>query len=102
MSLAKKYLKSKPVCKVTFKLPKEIVNGANKVSLVGEFNDWDASDIELTKRKDGSFSKTVDLPIGKSFEYRYLIDGAEWKNDHEADQYVSNGIDHQENCVVIV
>ncbi len=102
MSLIKKYLKSKPVCKVTFKLPKDIVNGAKKVSLAGEFNDWNIEKIKLSKKKDGSFSRVVDLPVGNAFQFRYLVDDKEWRNDPEADDYVSNGIDAQENCVVIV
>ena len=36
--LKKKFIKSKPICQVTFQLPQDIE--AKKVSLVGEFNDW--------------------------------------------------------------
>ena len=40
MALTKKFLKSKPVCKVGFRLPADAANGVSKVHLVGEFNDW--------------------------------------------------------------
>ena len=45
MSLKKKYLK-KGICKVTFRLPKEVAPSASAVSLVGDFNDWDAEALE--------------------------------------------------------
>ena len=43
MSVKKKFLKSKPICKVSFRLPKEEAGGAETVHLVGDFNDWDSS-----------------------------------------------------------
>ena len=39
MAIKKQFLKSKPVCKVTFSLPAE---EAKKVSVVGSFNEWNA------------------------------------------------------------
>ena len=41
MSLKKSYLKSKPVCKVTFRISSEEAKAADTVKLVGEFNEWD-------------------------------------------------------------
>ena len=49
MSIKKQYLKSKPEANVTFELPKEAAEGAEKVTLVGDFNDWDKSAVELKK-----------------------------------------------------
>lgn len=102
MSLKKQYLKSKPECKVTFVLPKEIANGAKKVFLTGEFNDWDTEGIKLSKKKDGSFAKQINLPVGNEFEYRYLIDGEVWENDGYADYYVASPVSEEENGVVVV
>ena len=103
MSLKKNYLKSKPICKVTFNLPKdEVVEGKN-VALVGEFNDWKPKKADgMRKLKNGVFTRTLDLEVGKSYEFRYLIDGEVWINDPQADAYVSNGVSHEENCVVTV
>ena len=42
--IAKKFLKSKPVCKATFTLPAEAAQGAKKVFLVGDFNNWDTAE----------------------------------------------------------
>ena len=87
--IAKKFLKSKPVCKATFTLPAEAVQGAKKVVLVGDFNDWDTkSGIKMKKQKD-VFKTTVDLETGKEYEFRYLLDGETWENDWAADKYVA-------------
>ena len=102
MSLTKKYLKSKPVCKVTFKLTPEQIEGAKKVALVGEFNNWDASQTPMRKLKDGSFTKTVELSVGEDYEFRYLLDGEKWINDEGADKYVPTGVSYEENCAVSV
>ncbi|MDX2286769.1 MAG: isoamylase early set domain-containing protein [Bacteroidia bacterium] len=85
MSITKKPLKSKPVSKVTFKLSKEEANGADSVFLVGDFNDWDQQAEPMAKQKNGSFSTTLDLEQGRSYQFRYLLDGTTWQNDSEAD-----------------
>ncbi len=102
MSLTKKYLKSKPLCKVTFKLAKEAVENAEKVALVGDFNNWDATETEMKKLKDGSFKTTLDLEVGKEYEFRYLVDASTWANDQEADKFVPAGIGYDENSVVVL
>ena len=100
--IKKVYSKSKKVCKATFSLPKEAVKGAKKVALLGEFNNWNKSQpIELKKKKDGSFATTVELPAGRKYEFRYLIDGAKWENDWSADQYVPINAFGIENSVVV-
>ncbi len=38
--IKKQYLKSKPLCKVTFTLPKEAAAEAKEVRVLGEFNEW--------------------------------------------------------------
>lgn len=101
MALAKQYLRSKPVVKVTFTMPAEAVNGAKTVAVVGEFNEWNCEAVLLKKQKDGSFKTTVDLPTGTEFQYRYLLDGSVWENDWAADKYVASGVGQVENSVVI-
>ena len=41
MSIKKQFLKSRPVCKVTFRVDKEAANTAEKLYIVGDFNQWD-------------------------------------------------------------
>ncbi|HFE38681.1 MAG TPA: glycoside hydrolase [Gammaproteobacteria bacterium] len=102
MSLKKKYLKSKPVCKVSFSLPKDAVKTAKEVAIVGDFNQWDTRANLMRKLKNGSFTSTLDLEAGKAYEFRYLIDGEQWENDWLADDYVPTVYGNEENSVVAV
>ena len=100
MGLKKQFLKSKPVCKVTFRLSAEVAEAAKKVQVVGDFNEWNKKEgVKMKKLKNGSFKTVVALETGKSYEYRYLIDGKKWENDLEADKYVGTPFG-TENCVV--
>jgi 1,4-alpha-glucan branching enzyme len=102
MSLKKKPLKSKPICKVTFTLAKEQAKAAKDVHLVGEFNDWEIGTTPMRKQKDGAFTVTVDLTTGREYQYRYLIDGDIWISDPEADKYAFSPFGDCENSVVTV
>lgn len=102
MSIKKQYLKSKPECKVTFVLAKEVATNAKEVTLVGEFNDWDKKVTLMTKLKNGSFKINLNLPAGKEYQFRYLVDGKDWINDADADKYVLNNFSNEDNCVISV
>jgi len=95
--LTKKFLKSKPVCQVTFKLPEEIA--AKKVCLVGDFNGWDETANPMRKVK-GVWQTTLKLEQGHEYQYRYLVNGSEWHNDWNADKYVPNNVDGDNSVVV--
>lgn len=87
MAITKQYLKSKPICKVTFSVPAE---EAKEVSVLGCFNEWNEEKaVKLKKLKNGTFRGTVDLEKDESYEFRYLVDGA-FVNDEHADAYVTN------------
>jgi 1,4-alpha-glucan branching enzyme len=86
----KHYLKTRPVCKVTFRLPMEAAPGAKKVTVVGDFNDWDRESNPMRKLKDGSFTLTIEFEKGRDYRFRYLVDGTRWANDWRADRYVKN------------
>ena len=96
MAIKKQFLKSKPVCKVTFTIDAE---AAKKVAVVGCFNEWKEKATPLKKLKNGSFKGTVDLESGKSYEFKYLIDGA-YTNEQEADGLVWNDFAGADNSVL--
>jgi hypothetical protein len=74
--------------KVTFELPKEAVENAETVAVLGDFNQWDIQKgIELKKQKDGSFKTAVELEAGRNYQYRFLIDGQRWENAWNAEAY---------------
>ena len=59
MSIKKQYLKSKPLCKVTFRIPEDIGKAAETAHVVGEFNDWDFFSTPMKKLKKGAFTVQV-------------------------------------------
>ena len=89
--------------KVNFSLSSEIVGEATSGILLGEFNNWDATNgVELKKAKDGSLSTSVSLEAGKTYEYRYLLNDGRWVNDANAEAY-SFVLNYQiDNCVICV
>ena len=99
MSIKKQFLKSKPVCKVSFKVTKELANGALKVNLCGDFNNWNETSDEMNALKDGSFSLSFDLETGRSYQFRYLLDGSIWVNDEAADHYEDSGFNSQNSVI---
>lgn len=101
-SIKKQYLKNKPVCKVTFKLPKEAVDGAKKVYIVGDFNNWDEKASPMKILKDGSASISINLDKDRAYHFRYLINGKRWENDWNADGYAPSPMAYEDNSVVNV
>ncbi len=72
--------------KITFELPKEAVENAETVAVLGDFNNWQEG-APLKKQKDGSFKATIELEKGRSYEYRFLINGVKWENAWNAESY---------------
>ena len=89
MSISKQYLKTRPVSKVTFRLPAEIAAGAGQAALVGEFNGWDPQATRMRRLKSGDFKATVDLEVGREYQYRYLVDG-QWADDPQCPLHEPN------------
>ena len=105
MGLQKRYLKSKPVSKVTFRLPRQAASDATAVNLVGEFNSWDKSALPMTRLKNGEFKITIDLPVGREYCFRYLIkrpEGSVWENDWAADKYSFCSFTGVDNSVLVL
>jgi Carbohydrate-binding module 48 (Isoamylase N-terminal domain) len=84
---------------VTFTLPAEVP--ADTVALCGEFNDWSAEDTQLKRGSDGSWQATIPLESGRSYRYRYLLDGQRWENDGQADHHVPNALGSTDSVVVV-
>jgi hypothetical protein len=84
---------------VTFTLPAEV--RADSVALCGEFNQWSAEALQLERGIDGMWQATVALKPGRSYRYRYLIDGERWENDWRADRYEPNPYGSADSVVVV-
>jgi AMP-activated protein kinase-like protein len=68
---------SDTVVKFVFLAPK-----AGKVSLVGDFNDWDETRTPMHSEQDGLWSITLPLSVGRHV-YSYVVDG-NWLSDPNA------------------
>jgi hypothetical protein len=93
--LEKKFVKTKNTCKVTFQLPESIE--AKKALVAGDFDGWQGTPLKKVK---GVWKTTLDLETGREYQFRSLVNDAEWYNDWNADKYVPNNIDG-DNSVVI-
>jgi 1,4-alpha-glucan branching enzyme len=102
MITRKQYLKTKSLCKVTFRLPKSAANGARHVAIAGEFNGWKTDQTPMKKLKNGDFTATVELNPGREYQYRYLLDNRSWLTDNDADKLVHCGFARCDNSVVVV
>ena len=75
--------------RVTFLLPSNL--WADRVNLVGEFNDWDTMATPMSRnRSDANWRVTLELEGGRRYKFRYLVDGREWLNDWHADDHADN------------
>lgn len=98
MSIKKQFIKTKPVCKVTFSVE---AKEANTASVVGDFNNWNPAEGELSKLKNGTFKGVFELPKNASYEFKYVVDG-DFINDPEADAFKWNDFAGAENGVLEV
>jgi hypothetical protein len=84
--------------RVVFELPSCL--WADRIYLVGDFNQWDERATPMEQDRDGIWRAIVDLKAGTQSEFRYLIDG-QWRTDYHADGSTQNGFG-SENSVVRV
>lgn len=101
MPLTKSYSKDKSKCKVVFSLPMDAANGAKKLYLAGEFNEWNPTALAMRKAK-GLFTASLELPAATPYQYRYVTDAGTWLNDTEADCYVYSAFADADNSVVVL
>jgi hypothetical protein len=66
-----------------------------------DFNGWDQRAEPMKKKKDGTFYTALTLNVGRSYEFRYLLDQERWENDWSADAYSPNEMG-TENSVIEV
>jgi 1,4-alpha-glucan branching enzyme len=75
------------IARVTFTLPASI--WADTIYLVGDFNNWNEWSHPFQRTREGEWYITIDLEVGRSYQFRYRRDG-EWMNDSHADAYIQN------------
>lgn len=92
----KTYQKDKNICVVSFYVKRD---NAQKVELVGEFNNWQPE--PMKRKKDGTFWISKRLKTGRSYRFKYLIDGQYWENELSADQQVPNPFGTTDSLIFI-
>lgn len=98
MSIKKQFVKTKPVCKVTFVIK---AKEASVAAVVGDFNNWNAEQGSLEKLKNGTFKGVLNLEKDASYEFKYVVD-VEYLNEPEADSFRWNDYAGSENSVLMV
>jgi 1,4-alpha-glucan branching enzyme len=71
---------------------------AQKVFLVGDFNDWDKTGHPMKKTKN-NWKAEIKLPSGE-YKFKYLADG-NWINDPSAHKYIPNVYGGEDSVVVV-
>ena len=84
---------------VTFDLPAAV--RADCIALCGDFNGWSRERHLLKRNREGVWRVSIALKPGRSYRFRYLIDGAGWENDWTADGYLRNEFGGEDSVVVI-
>lgn len=72
---------------IIFRVPS--VPNTKRINVVGEFNQWSSVATPMERDDDG-FVARIAVPIGRTYRFRYLLDGQRWENDWAADSYAAN------------
>jgi 1,4-alpha-glucan branching enzyme len=73
---------------------------AKKVSLVGEFNNWNPDLDPMQRNDNGTWTKTKKLSAG-DIEYKFWLDG-EWMQDPENSKACPNCFGTQNSVVKVI
>jgi 1,4-alpha-glucan branching enzyme len=69
-----------------------------RISVVGDFNDWDRTANLLWEQPGGTHSLTLALHPGR-YRFRYVTEHGRWFDDDTAHGYEQNGFG-QRNCLL--
>jgi hypothetical protein len=71
-----------------------------RVNLVGDFNDWNRESLPFVRDGGDNWAAEVELDAGEEYRFRYLVDGAYWRDDRHADKFVANARGGYDSVVV--
>jgi hypothetical protein len=101
LGFIKQYNKNRTKCKVTFRLLREDAKNSQSVTIVGDFNNWEAFESPMSRLKNGDFAITLELNAPREYRFKYLIDGLRWENDPYADRFVRNNYGSKDSVVIV-
>jgi len=73
---------------------------ADRIHLVGDFNDWDRESLPFQLNRQDNWQVQVKVERGREYRFRYLVDGEQWWSDWHADRHLA-GPDGGFDSVVI-
>ncbi len=83
---------------VIFEIPGSI--WAERINLVGDFNDWDRENLPFRHNWAGNWEIELELEAGREYRFRYLLDGEHWRDDWQADSYVPNPYGSYDSIII--
>ena len=86
--LKREAVKGSNQVKVTFVIPDD--PNQSRVSVVGDFNQWDPKAAVFVKRQNNTRSVSATLDAGQRYRFRYYAADGHWFNDDSADAYEPN------------
>ena len=96
--LKREAVKGTDQVKVTFIIPNDPEQP--RISVVGDFNNWDPNANVFVKRQNNTRSVSATLDTGQRYHFRYYAADGTWMNDDSADAYEPN--EHgTHNCLLI-
>lgn len=98
--IKKSFVKAKHQYKVTFEVPVDQLGEGRDVRVLGTFNGWSWDKGLKMKSTKGNYQADINLAPGE-YQFRYLVDNQEWKNDWEAQGYTASGY-NSDNCVLML
>jgi 1,4-alpha-glucan branching enzyme len=72
--------------RVIFELPASL--WADRVFVVGDFNQGQSSRTPLVQERDGIWRAALDLPMGQAYHFHYVVNG-ERRTDYHADGFAT-------------
>ena len=73
---------------VVFEIPSTI--WADRVNLVGDFNNWDPESLPMRQDRQENWQVEMELDAGREYRFRYLFDGAYLVPDWRADKSITD------------
>ncbi len=89
-----------PHTTVRFELPGQV--RADRIAVVGDFNNWSSDATVMTRGPDGVHAAEVVVERGWAYRYKFLLDGERWENDPNAHRYEANDFGGDDSVVEVV
>lgn len=75
--------------------------GANHVTLVGDFNNWDPAATPLTRSGKGRWEAIVPLEPGR-YQFTYVVDGSRWVADPRLPAAIGDDFGEPTSVITII